>query len=320
MNICNFTSKRGTKCKRCTTNNFQQCDKHLSHNKIKTLNENIYKNINLVYEKRDIENHKHLGNFCDCFKMLNNFEKKYNNIEYLNIILENNKIIKITKHDTEQSKKLYLSCEGNFEIFNSNILYKKDLKTKISGNYLTSLREYYMNKECYIFNLINNQNRFKIFYLHINRINLPYGHGNFLIYDKHFNTIYNFDPNGKVATYEINIQLKSLFEEKYSVKYIRFYEFLNNKYNQFGPQAISKSYEFSKNNKTCLYWCFCIMNVIMQNYKNNILNNIKIDTFMNLFYKKLENSSTYSCYINSFICEMRRSKKSLIIIAKDKIY
>lgn len=291
MVICTFIfkkgNKQGTNCQRFVTSGFKQCSKHLQFHEVQIINKQIAQKINLISKNKKYNNdkkYKYLGNSFDNYIITNNLREKYDNIEYINIIIEKKKVIKIIKKCSSIKGK-YLSYKD----------YKK------------SAKKYYRNNEDYIFNFsINNSNRFKFFLLCIKNIGVKIGHCNLLIYDKQFNTIYRFDPIVDHSRDTINTHFKNLFENKYSVRYISFSKILLRNNKNIGPQGFSDLYENTLNPGTCLYWSNCIMNVIIENYKNNNLNNIKLTFFLSLFYRKLEKSSTYTNYIENYINEVRQ--------------
>lgn len=224
-------------------------------------------NINLLVDKttRCERDYDNLGNLHDQLKLLKHMRKKYN-ITHIHIYIKNKKVCNMIGSSYYWRHAMFINQ------------YEFDLSCK------------------------SYSPRFSFYSVSIKFFNKKYGHVNLLIYDRMNETVYRFEPNGCGYLPEINTYLKKYFKER-NVNYVSLDD--TYLYNNNGPQEISDYYENNKTEGRCLYWSYCILEIIIENYKNKCFIGVNIETFMILFFKALEENFTYNDYINNFIKRTR---------------
>lgn len=214
-------------------------------------------------------------------------KKQYSNIN-LNQIN-----VRITK---EKKYNLFISDLDN-DFCSSKKEYYKEYKKK---------HNMYIIKDNFLEYGQKNNERFHFFTLTINDLSKKCGHANLLIYDRIYNIVYRFEPNGDNFYTELSDYLSNYFSS-FNVKFSLLKGFHYKKI-IYGPQDFAKEIELTKNQGTCMYWSYMFCNLIQENYNNYYLDDkTTLDNFTLFFYYELyKQKFSYSGFINNFIYKIKK--------------
>ncbi len=149
----------------------------------------------------------------------------------------------------------------------------------------------------------------------------PWGHFNFMVYDKNENTIYRFEPNGGSVNFYDSPALDKMLTERFKKWGDIQYKSMNNfcpiipgKRGTRGPQALEDRTEIQLTDPGgfCAYWSIFFIDFILTNYKKKAFKNYTIEDYLKSMIADIGSKfGTYKQFIRTFAIFINNAAKNI---------
>ena len=149
----------------------------------------------------------------------------------------------------------------------------------------------------------------------------PWGHMNFMVYDKEENKIYRFEPNGGVVNFYDSSALDKMLAKKFkswgNIDYQTMNDFCfipaSGKKTR-GPQALEEKSEEQKTDPGgfCAYWSIFFIDFIMTNHKREAFKDHNISDFLNDMMNDINKKfGSYKGFIRTFAVFINNAARNI---------